>query len=58
MGSASRPLPQFATQRCRLQLSDALSDAETDLWLLTHPEARHLRRVATTYAHLAQVIQL
>jgi DNA-binding transcriptional LysR family regulator len=39
-------------------LTDALADAETELWLLTHPESRHLRRVATTYAHLAQSIQL
>ena len=39
-------------------LTEALEDAETDLWLLTHPESRHLRRVATTYAHLAQTLQL
>lgn len=39
-------------------LTDALDDAETELWLLTHPEARHLRRVAATYAHLAQALRL
>ena len=39
-------------------LTEALEDAETDLWLLAHPESRHLRRVATTYAHLAQTLQL
>jgi DNA-binding transcriptional LysR family regulator len=39
-------------------LTDPLADAETELWLLAHPESRHLRRVATTYTHLAQSIQL
>jgi len=39
-------------------LTDALADAETELWLLTHPESRHLRRVAATYTHLAQALQL
>jgi DNA-binding transcriptional LysR family regulator len=39
-------------------LTEALDDAETELWLLTHPEARHLRRVAVTYAHLAQALAL
>ena len=39
-------------------LTDALQDAETELWLLTHPESRHLRRVAATYTHLAQTLQL
>ena len=39
-------------------LTDALDDAATDLWLLTHPESRHLRRVAATYAHLSQTLQL
>jgi hypothetical protein len=35
-----------------------LEDAETELWLLTHPESRHLRRVAVTYTHLAQTLRL
>lgn len=34
------------------ELASLLDDAETDLWLLMHPEARHQRRVATMYAHL------
>lgn len=40
------------------QLGDILDDAQTELWLLTHPESRHLRRVATVYAHLAGVMSL
>ena len=53
-------LPMFlaAKRRDVVPLTDALADAETELWLLTHPESRHLRRVATTYTHLAQSIQL
>ena len=35
-----------------------LASAETDLWLLTHPESRHLRRVAAVYAHLARTLSL
>jgi DNA-binding transcriptional LysR family regulator len=53
-------LPMFlaAKRGDVLPLTDPLADAETELWLLTHPESRHLRRVATTYTHLAQSIQL
>jgi DNA-binding transcriptional LysR family regulator len=39
-------------------LTDPLDDAETELWLLAHPESRHLRRVATTYAHLSETLRL
>lgn len=39
-------------------LTEPLADAETDLWLLTHTESRHLRRVSVTYAHLAQQLAL
>jgi len=39
-------------------LTDALDDAESELWLLTHAEARHLRRVAATYTHLSQTLRL
>jgi hypothetical protein len=35
-----------------------LDECETALWLLTHPESRHLRRVGTVYSHLAQAITL
>ena len=30
----------------------------SELWLLTHPESRHLRRVAAVYAHLARTLSL
>jgi DNA-binding transcriptional LysR family regulator len=53
-------VPIFLASRRRdvVPLTDALGDAETELWLLTHPESRHLRRIATTYAHLSQSLLL
>lgn len=39
-------------------LTEPLADAETQLWLLTHPESRHLRRIATVAQHLAGNISL
>jgi len=41
-----------------VRLTDPLDECETDLWLLTHAESRHLRRVAVTYSHLAQSIRM
>jgi len=41
-----------------LQLTEPLDDAQSDLWLLTHPESRHLRRVATVYGHLSRTLVL
>jgi DNA-binding transcriptional LysR family regulator len=41
-----------------VRLTQPLDECETDLWLLTHPESRHLRRVATVYSHLAQAMTM
>ena len=38
--------------------TDPLEDCQTDLWLLTHPESRHLRRVSTVFAHLSRELLL
>lgn len=35
-----------------------LDGCESQLWLLAHPESRHLRRIAVVYQHLADVIRL
>ncbi|MCX7208597.1 MAG: LysR family transcriptional regulator [Proteobacteria bacterium] len=53
-------VPTFlAASRPNLRpLTGVLDECATDLWLLTHPESRHLRRVATVFSHLAQNIQL
>jgi DNA-binding transcriptional LysR family regulator len=40
------------------QLGDVIDEAQTELWLLTHPESRHLRRVSTVYGHLSQHLAL
>jgi DNA-binding transcriptional LysR family regulator len=39
-------------------LSEPLDECETQLWLLTHPESRHLRRISTVAAHLAAHLRL
>ena len=53
-------LPLFLAQtRTDLKpLTDVIDDCQTELWLLTHPESRHLRRVSTVYGHLAQRMAL
>ena len=58
MGVGIVPLFLASRRSDVMPLTDALEEAETELWLLTHPESRHLRRVAATYAHLAQTLQL
>ncbi len=39
-------------------LTAPLDECETSLWMLTHPESRHLRRISTVAAHLAQTFVL
>lgn len=43
----------------RLQaLTEPLEACESELWLLAHPESRHLRRIATVYQALVEGISL
>jgi len=60
MGLGVAVLPLFlAQQRTDLrQVTDIIDECQTELWLLTHPESRHLRRVATVFGHLAKSIDL
>jgi DNA-binding transcriptional LysR family regulator len=53
-------LPMFlAQQRKDLRaLTDEIEECQTQLWLLTHTETRHLRRVSAVYAHLSLALQL
>lgn len=53
-------LPLFLAQRRSdlLALTPPLDECQTELWLLTHPESRHLRRVAAVYGHLAAHLAL
>jgi DNA-binding transcriptional LysR family regulator len=53
-------IPRFmlAGEPALAALSDPLPDCESQLWLLAHPESRHLRRIAAVYQHFAQTIRL
>jgi DNA-binding transcriptional LysR family regulator len=39
-------------------LTPPLDECESQLWLLTHPESRHLRRIQAVAAHLARTVEL
>jgi DNA-binding transcriptional LysR family regulator len=39
-------------------LSNAIEESQTELWLLTHTDVRHLRRVSTVYGFIAQELRL
>lgn len=41
-----------------VQVTDPIDECETQLWLLTHAESRHITRVATTYSYLAENLSL
>ncbi len=58
LGVGVVPLFLAEGRRDVVRLSDPLDECETELWLLTHPESRHLRRVGTVYGHLARTIKL
>ncbi len=58
LGVGIVPLFLAEGRRDVVRLTEALDEAETELWLLTHPEARHLRRVGATYSHLAQAMRM
>ncbi len=53
-------LPIFLAQSRTdlIQLTDIIDECQTELWLLTHPESRHLRRVSTVFRHLAETMTL
>lgn len=58
LGVGVVPLFLAADRRDLLRLTEPLEECETELWLLTHPEARHLRRIGAVYSHLAQTVSL
>lgn len=53
-------VPLFLARGCEhlVPLTPPLPECDTPLWLLTHPESRHLRRIAKVAAHLAEAIEL
>jgi DNA-binding transcriptional LysR family regulator len=53
-------VPVFLAQACSdvVAVSAVLPECETQLWLLTHAESRHLRRISAVYQHLGDAIKL
>ena len=35
-----------------------LENCSIDLWVLTHPESRHLRRISAVYSYIAKHLRL
>ena len=58
LGIGIVPLFLADDRRDLVALTPPLDDCETQLWLLTHPESRHLRRISTVASHLANRIAL
>lgn len=58
LGVGIVPLFLADGRRDVVRLTEPLVECETQLWLLTHPESRHLRRVGAVYSHLAQAMNL
>jgi DNA-binding transcriptional LysR family regulator len=58
LGVGIVPLFMLRNQPQLVALSEPLDGCQSELWLLAHPESRHLRRIAAVAQHLAQAIQL
>lgn len=58
LGAGIVPLFLLESEPQLVALSEPLEGCDSQLWLLAHPESRHLRRIATVYQHLAQSIHL
>jgi DNA-binding transcriptional LysR family regulator len=53
-------IPRFMLdgERDLVPLGPPLEGCQSELWLLAHPESRHLRRIAATYQHFSDEIRL
>lgn len=58
LGVGILPLFLAKANRNLVALTDVLEECQTELWLLTHPESRHLRRVSTVYTHFSRALEL
>ena len=58
LGVGIVPLFMLREDKGLVALSTPLDGCESQLWLLAHPESRHLRRIAVAYQHLAATIRL
>jgi DNA-binding transcriptional LysR family regulator len=58
LGAGAVPLFMLAQEATLQAVSEPLEACTSELWLLAHPESRHLRRIAAAYDHFAQGIRL
>jgi DNA-binding transcriptional LysR family regulator len=58
LGAGIVPLFMLEHEPQLVALSEPLEGCQSELWLLAHPESRHLRRIAAVYQHLADAIRL
>jgi DNA-binding transcriptional LysR family regulator len=58
LGVGLIPLYLTSHRNDLVQLSDPIDECETQLWLLTHVESRHIPRISTAYAYLADHLLL
>jgi DNA-binding transcriptional LysR family regulator len=58
LGVGMLPLFLGEARRDLVRLTEPIDECTTELWLLVHPEAKRLQRVAAVYAHLAQTLTL
>lgn len=58
LGVGAVPLFMLDTEPRLKALTEPLEGCESTLWLLAHPESRHLRRIAAVYQHLGDSIRL
>jgi DNA-binding transcriptional LysR family regulator len=59
-GLGTGVVPEFMLQveKDLVAVSERLAQCESQLWLLAHPESRHLRRIAATYQHFAENLRV
>jgi DNA-binding transcriptional LysR family regulator len=58
MGIGVLPLFLARGRKDLVPLTEVLDECQTELWLLTHTESRHLRRISTVFGHLAREMRL
>lgn len=58
LGVGIVPVFMLRSEPQLVALGGPLEGCQSDLWLLAHPESRHLRRIAAVYQHFAASIRL
>lgn len=58
LGVGALPLFMLEHEPDLVALGEPLEGCRSELWLLAHPESRHLRRIAAAYQHFGETIRL